>query len=160
MTKLRISLLNLLMLIIVELVLSAFGICGEANAPSSGGQILETQKVSVEGGGSYTDVSVTGLAMMLKNKDFLLINVHIPYEGEIEKTDLFIPYNEIEQNMEKLPSNKETKIILYCKTDKMSIIAAYTLVKLGFNNVWNLKGGMTAWRQAGYPLIEKKGDFK
>ena len=160
MSKLSISLLNLLILILVALALPSHEICGEANKFASGGQIPETQKVPVEGGGSYTDVSVTGLAMMLKNKDFLLINVHIPYEGEIEKTDLFIPYNEIEQNLDKLPSNKETKIILYCKTDRMSIIAAYTLVKLGFNNVWNLKGGMTAWRQAGYPLIEKKGSFK
>jgi len=157
---LRIFLLNLLILILVALALPSHEICGEANTPSSNGHILKTQKVPVEGGGSYTDVSVTGLAMMLKNKDFLLINVHIPYEGEIEKTDLFIPYNEIEQNLDKLPSNNETKIILYCKTDRMSIIAAYTLVKLGFNNVWNLKGGMTAWRQAGYPLIEKKEGFK
>ena len=137
----------------LELIIPTTSPIAEDKAP-------EKQEITVEGGGKYTNVNPVGLAMMLKNKDFLLINVHIPYEGEIEKTDLFIPYNEIEQNMDKLPSNKETKIVLYCKTDRMSIIAAYTLVKLGFNNVWNLKGGMTAWRQAGYPLIEKKGSFK
>jgi rhodanese-related sulfurtransferase len=92
---------------------------------------------------------------MLKKKDFLFINVHIPYEGEIEKTDLFIPYEEMEQNLNKLPADKESKIVIYCRTDRMSIIAVRTLVKLGYKNVWNLKGGMTAWRQAGYPLIEK-----
>lgn len=36
---------------------------------------------------------------MLENKDFLLLNVHITYEGEIQGTDLFVPYNEIEQKL-------------------------------------------------------------
>lgn len=153
MIKMRIF-LNLLVLITLVLI-AAYGICGEANAPASGGQILKTQKVPVEGAGSYTDVNAPALAMMLKNKDFLLINVHIPYEGEIYKTDLLIPYNEIEQNLYKLPSDKETKIVLYCKTDRMSVIAARALVKIGYTNVWNLKGGMIGWRQAGYPLVDK-----
>ncbi len=158
MTKMRIF-LNLLVLITLALI-AACGICGEANALSSGGQMPETQKVSVEGGGSYTDVNAPALAMMLKNKDFLLINVHIPYEGEIEKTDLFIPYNEIEENMHKLPVYKDAKIFLYCRTDRMSIIVARMLVKLGYTNIWHLKGGMNAWRQAGYPLGDKKGGIK
>jgi rhodanese-related sulfurtransferase len=35
----------------------------------------------------------------------------------------------------------------------MSAIAAPTLVKLGYANVWNLDGGMVGWEQAGYPLL-------
>jgi rhodanese-related sulfurtransferase len=121
----------------------------------------QTQSEAIEGeivevpGGSYRNILPEQLSSMLKKKDFLFINVHIPYEGEIEKTDLFIPYEEMEQNLNKLPADKESKIVIYCRTDRMSIIAARTLVKLGYKNVWNLKGGMTAWRQAGYPLIEK-----
>ncbi len=34
----------------------------------------------------------------------------------------------------------------------MSTIAAETLVKLGYTNIWELKGGMQAWEVAGYPL--------
>ncbi|HEY57112.1 MAG TPA: rhodanese-like domain-containing protein [Anaerolineae bacterium] len=29
---------------------------------------------------------------------------------------------------------------------------ARTLVQMGYTNVWNLDGGMNAWRQAGLPL--------
>ena len=125
-----------------------------ANATSSEGQISETWKVQVEGG-SYTNVNAAGLNAMLKNKDFLLINVHIPYEGEIEQTDLFIPYNEIEQNLEKLPANKDAKIFLYCRTDRMSIIAARALVKLGYTDIWHLDRGMIGWEKAGYPLLHE-----
>jgi len=118
-------------------------------------QILEKQEILVEGGGSYINIDPSGLAMMLKNKDFLLINVHVPYEGEIMKTDLFIPYNEIKQNLDKLPSDKNAKIVLYCRTNRMSEIAARILVKLGYKNIWNLDGGMNAWKQAGFKLIDK-----
>jgi len=118
-----------------------------ANATSSEGQISEASKVQVEGG-RYTNVNAAGLNAMLKNKDFLLINVHIPYEGEIEQTDLFIPYNEIEQNLDKLPANKGAKIFLYCRTDRMSIIAARALVKLGYTNILQLDGGMKIWEKA------------
>ena len=116
--------------------------------------ISEAWKVHVEGG-SYTNVNAAGLNAMLKNKDFLLINVHIPYEGEIEQTDLFIPYNEIEQNLEKLPANKDAKIFLYCRTDRMSRIAASVMVKLGYTNIWHLDSGMIGWEKAGYPLVYK-----
>ena len=109
------------------------------------------QQVSVAGG-FYTDVGVAELQTMLANKDFTFVNVHIPFEGDIADTDLSIAYNEIEQNLEMLPAEKDAKIVLYCRSDRMSRIAAETLVDLGFTNVWNLDGGMVAWEQAGLPL--------
>jgi rhodanese-related sulfurtransferase len=126
-----------------------------AAALTSENRAPATQIVPVEGGITYTDVNAVGLAMMLKSKDFVFINVHIPYEGEIEKTDLFIPYNELEQNLDEFPADKEAKIVLYCRTGRMSAIGARTLVKLGYMNVWNLDGGMILWEQAGYALLNK-----
>lgn len=118
------------------------------------------QKVQVEGGGYYFNINADALKEMLKQKDFLFINVHIPYEGEIEHTDLFIPYNEIQQNLENLPKDKSAKIVLYCRTNTMSDISARTLVKSGYTNIWNLQGGMVAWKQAGYKLINRKDKHK
>ncbi len=37
----------------------------------------------------------------------------------------------------------------------MSATAARELVKLGYTDVWNLDGGMIAWKQLGYPLLDK-----
>ena len=103
-------------------------------------------------GGSYKNVEPKELNSMLKNKDFVLINVHIPFAGDIAKTDLSIPYDQIEQNLSQLPAEKDAKILLYCRSGHMSQIAAEKLVSLGYTNIWNLKGGMIDWEQAGFDL--------
>ena len=103
-------------------------------------------------GGSYQNVTPAELGTMLENKDFVLINVHIPFAGNIPDTDVSIPYNEIEQNLDQLPANRAAKIVLYCSSGRMSEIAAEELVSLGYSNVWNLKGGMVDWQQAGFEL--------
>ena len=103
-------------------------------------------------GGSYKNVEPKELNSMLKNKDFVLINVHIPFAGDIAKTDLSIPYDQIEQNLAQLPADKDAKILLYCRSGHMSQIAAEKLVSLGYTNIWNLKGGMNDWEQAGFDL--------
>lgn len=103
-------------------------------------------------GGFYTDVTVQELQSMLANKDFVFINVHIPFDGDIANTDLSIAYDRIDQNLNKLPADKQAKIVLYCRSGRMSGIAAATLVNLGYTNVWNLSGGTYAWEQAGLKI--------
>lgn len=111
--------------------------------------------VSTPGPGSpvaYNDITVTDLQAILKNKDFTFVNVHIPFEGNIAGTDLSIPYDEIEQNLTQLPADKAARIVLYCRSGRMSTIAAEKLAGLGYTNVVNVKGGMVAWEQAGLPV--------
>jgi len=109
------------------------------------------QKVSVDGG-SYTDVSVAELQTMLANKDFTFVNVHTPFDGNIANTDLSIPYDQIAQSLDKLPADKDARIVLYCRSGHMSAIAAKTLVGLGYTNIWELSGGMAAWQHAGLSI--------
>jgi len=101
----------------------------------------------------YVNISVDQFAEMLKHKDFILIDVHIPYKGEIPGTDLFIPYNAIDQNKEKLPRQKDAKIVVYCETGYMSGIAAEKLVDMRYTNVLVFRGGMREWERSGRPLV-------
>ena len=102
--------------------------------------------------GSFQNITPAELRTMLKSKDFIFINVHLPFAGNIPDTDLSIPYNKLEQNLSRLPADKNEKVVLYCSSGRMSEIAAEELTSLGYTNVWNLKGGMVEWEQAGYPL--------
>lgn len=114
----------------------------------------EPEEVTVNGG-SYMNISSEQLSTMLESKDFLLVNVHIPYYAEIPETDLFIPFNEIEQNITQLP-DKGAKIVVYCQAGPMSVTAAKKLVELGYTDVWNLKVGMVEWENEGYQLIRNE----
>lgn len=104
---------------------------------------------------SFTTLTSVQLATMSKQKDFFFANVHIPYEGEIKSTDAFIPYDKIAENLDKLPKNKNAKIVLYCQSGRMSEIAAQELVRLGYTQVSHLSGGMIDWKNIGYEVIYK-----
>ena len=105
-------------------------------------------------GGAYTNVTPPLLRPMLDQKDFFFVNVHIPYEGEIPRTDAHVPFDQVEKLIRQFPAKKDAKILLYCQSGRMSDIAARTLVRLGYTNLWHLKGGMVEWRQQGYPLLD------
>lgn len=102
--------------------------------------------------GGYRQITPDELHGMMENKDFLLVNVHIPFEGDLPGTDASVPYNEIEANLDRLPADKKAKIVLYCKSSGMSMAAADQLVGMGYKNVYELAGGFTAWEAAGFPL--------
>lgn len=106
-------------------------------------------------GDGYVDLTVQQLNDALPGKGFTLVNVHIPYEGELPRTDLFIPYDKIAEQASKLP-DKSAPIVLYCRSGRMSTDAAKTLVGLGYTNVMELDGGMIAWESAGRELLYKQ----
>lgn len=102
--------------------------------------------------GQFTNITVSELQAMLEKKDFTFINVHVPYKGHIAQTDAFIPYDQIDQNLEMLPADKGAKIVLYCQGGNMSATAAEFLASIGYTNVYQLVGGFEEWRGAGLLL--------
>lgn len=106
-------------------------------------------------GGDYRIVSVQELQSMLESKDFMMINVHIPWEGDIPQTDLRLAYDQIDQNLDQLPEKKNTMILVYCLTSGMAKKAIATLVGQGYTNLWMLEDGTTAWIEAGLTLEKK-----
>ena len=53
-----------------------------------------------------------------------------------------IPLSDIKQKIEKIVPNKDRKILLYCQSGLRSKKAIRILEKLGYNNLYNLNGGI------------------
>ncbi len=88
-------------------------------------------------------LSPAELKQALAHKNFLLINVHVPYEGRIAGTDLMLPYDTIGQSR-ALPRDRNASIVLYCRSGTMIAEARQTLNRLGYTHVRELRGGFNA----------------
>jgi rhodanese-related sulfurtransferase len=102
---------------------------------------------------AYQNILLDQFSVMMQDKDFVLINVHDPYQGEIPRTDLLIPYNQIEKRESELPADKSTKIVVYGLTGPKGYAAAQKLFELGYTNIIHFNGGMQAWTEAGHHLL-------
>ena len=114
--------------------------------------LLQTQ-TACSRTGEYRNLSFAEFSRWLESKDFLLINVHVPYQGEIPGTDLLLPYHMIQEQEDRLPVAKDTRIVVYCLTGPMGHDAAEDLVKLGYTQVYHFAGGMRDWVREGRQLI-------
>ncbi len=112
-----------------------------------------TQTISVNDSvptATYRTLSIDDLADVMADTDraYTVINVHIPYQGEIEGTDSNLAFNDIEALTTALP-DKNAPIILYCRSGNMSEQATRDLVELGYTQVYDVPGGMNAWQSSG-----------
>lgn len=101
----------------------------------------------------YRNVSPEELREILMTTDPFLLDVHTPNEGYLAGTDARIPYTEVADRADELPSDLDATIVVYCMSGRMSEIAATQLAGMGYRNVLNLAGGMVAWQGAGYELL-------
>lgn len=92
-------------------------------------------------------ITVTELEQKLKaGEDIDLLDVREHMERRIchIKDSIFIPMNEVPDNTSKLSRDKIT--VVYCHHGIRSYFVLDTLVnKFGFENVYNLTGGIHAW---------------
>jgi rhodanese-related sulfurtransferase len=96
---------------------------------------------------------------LLEKKDemgLFVLNVHAPYEGELDGTDAIIQdWRNIAGHLDQLPEDKDTPILVYCRTGRMSLTAIDQLKALGYTNLYHLDGGMADWDLAGFPVKNK-----
>jgi rhodanese-related sulfurtransferase len=67
-----------------------------------------------------------------------------------------IPMNGFKNQTASLNKFKEKPIVVTCRSGAQSQAACHVLRKAGFNEVYNLKGGVLAWESASLPLTRKK----
>lgn len=93
-------------------------------------------------------VGVDAFAEAIEDPDVIMINVHTPHEGDLAGTDLVIPFDEIAES-DELPTDLDTPLAVYCRSDNMSATAVDDLAELGYTDIVELDGGYEAWVAAG-----------
>jgi rhodanese-related sulfurtransferase len=104
------------------------------------------------GPAALTPLSPQELQTALESKNFPLINVHIPRQGEIPGTDIHISYLDPDALADYLGDDLERYAVIYCRSDRMALIAGEDLLARGYRAIAYLQGGMLAWQAAGYRL--------
>lgn len=67
-----------------------------------------------------------------------------------------IPFDELDARMDSLGKLRSKPLLAVCDAGLNSTKAAHALRTSGFESVYGLKGGMTAWTQAGLPVVTGK----
>ncbi len=111
--------------------------CGIVKEPAHS----ETQKIN-----NVKEISVQELKELIdSNADFQLIDVREDYEYEIANLNgELIPLGTVMQNTDKI--SKEKQVVVHCRSGKRSADAIRVLEeRFGFDNLYNLKGGILAY---------------
>ena len=90
-----------------------------------------------------------------QSEDFQLIDVREPNEFEFANLGgELIPLGTVPENVEKF--SKEKKVVVHCRSGKRSGDAIlYLEQNHGYDNLYNLKGGILAWSDEIDPSIPK-----
>jgi len=106
---------------------------------------------------NFSSLTPAGAIQLMNNEDAVLLDVREPAEtvgGKIAKA-IQIPVGSVGQRVGELDKHKDKNIIVYCKTGARAGIACQELNKAGFEKVYSLSGGMTAWQEAHLPVSRK-----
>ena len=101
-------------------------------------------------------ITVQELKTLLDTQaDFQLIDVREPFENDIcTLNGELIPMNEIPAHFEKI--SKDKQVVIHCRSGKRSgDVIQYLETNHGYDNLYNLTGGILAWAAEIDPAMAK-----
>jgi rhodanese-related sulfurtransferase len=113
----------LLTIIVIFLIIKLFGFLGRLGIKQIGPRELDQKK---------------GIMLLDVRSDREYSEGHIP--GAVH-----VPLPEIGDRVKKLKKDKE--LVVYCRNGNQSIWAIKRLMGMGYKNLYNLKGGYSAWKR-------------
>lgn len=94
------------------------------------------------------------LALLRQKQNVFLLDVRTPEEyRQFRLADAhLIPIDEVMQRLAELP--RDRPILVYCAVGSRSAQVFNFLARRGYPEVYNLDGGIYAWAQRGYPVLQ------
>ena len=116
--------------------------------------IMTGQACAVDG---YKDISPKEVKKMLDENasNILLLDVRTPGEYKDEghlKGSVLIPISDIEARIGEIESYKDKEVIVYCRSGGRSSKVSNLLTGKGFKKIFNMSGGIGAWKSNGYAV--------
>ena len=97
------------------------------------------------------------LSIIRFKEDVILLDVRLPFEYRRERIENSINMSLAKSFRKKADKlDRESLILVYCTTDVRSKRAAERLYELGFRKIYNLEGGIEAWKRKGLSVIGRK----
>ncbi len=117
--------------------------------------------------------NVTGLfpwdleEKLKEDPNIVLLDIREPYEYEVMhvKNSINIPRGVLEaacdwgyeETVPEIASSRDREIIVICRSGNRSVLAAYTMQLMGYNNVSSLKTGLAGWNNYELKLENSEG---
>ena len=102
----------------------------------------------------------------IDNPNLLTLDIREPYEFDAMhiKDSINVPRGILEQSCEwdyeetipELVCCRQREIIVVCRSGYRSVLAAYTMQLMGYENVHSLKTGLRGWNDYELPLVDNQ----
>lgn len=119
--------------------------------PRSARELIETARAQIVEVGCQEAVA----RLEAGEKALVLIDVREEHEHDMVRLggSVHVARGSLEMVVEHDYPDRDTPMILYCAAGDRSALAAATLQEMGYRNVSSLRGGLHAWRDAGFPVL-------
>jgi rhodanese-related sulfurtransferase len=105
-----------------------------------------------------TDLEPVAFQKAIQTQPVTLLDVRTPQEytkGHLTNSrNLDIFNDNFKEELTKLDKTKPYYV--YCHSGGRSMEAAELMQEMGFTKVYNMTGGITAWKEAGLPVVQAK----
>jgi rhodanese-related sulfurtransferase len=121
---------------------------------ASGVMLVWPELSKLAGGGSSATVGTLEATRLMNQSNTLVLDVRDDKEfaaGHLPRAR-HIPLKELETRAAEIQKFKEKPVLVSCRTGNRAGAAVRVLKKLGFTQVFQLKGGLQAWEQASLPV--------
>ena len=115
---------------------------------------LLIQELTASAFSKFKSISPIIAVTKMNDDDTVVLDIREPAEfikSHIQEA-INIPVAKLEEKLSSLDKYKKRPLIVVCQTGARSISACKTLTKAGFEQVFNLAGGMQAWEDNKLPI--------
>jgi rhodanese-related sulfurtransferase len=100
------------------------------------------------------EIGAAQATQLINRKNALMLDVRetSEYDGGRVPNAVHVPVSQIAGRAAELKKFMRRPVVAYCDRGNRSRAAATALSKLGFSEVYTLRGGLRAWKEVGLPL--------